>query len=114
MMKKSFTIITFLLIVLISTNVFATTASAVDTTMEIVEDNVCTIELNDEATFEKKIISSKLDEHQITLQLKVTNNSQITIPTGEMMLVIDSSQSMDTEVSENTTRKDLVLDSQTS
>lgn len=111
MMKKSFTIITFLLIVLISTNVFAATASAVDTTMEIVEDNVCTIELNDEATFEKKIISSKLDEHQITLQLKVTNNSQVTIPTGEMMLVIDSSQSMDTEVSENTTRKDVVLDS---
>ena len=111
MTKKSFAIITFLLIVLISTNVFATTALAVDTTMEIVEDNVCTIELNDEATFEKKIISSKLDEHQVTLQLKVTNNSQVTIPTGEMMLVIDSSQSMDTEVSENTTRKDVVLDS---
>ena len=105
-MKKFFTLTVFLLIILMATNVFAVT-----TKMEIVEDNICKITLNDYSSLEKKIISSDLTNHQVTLQLEITNNSEIIIPTGELMLVIDSSDSMDTIVEGTTTRKDLVLDS---
>ena len=106
-MKKFLTIITLILLIMsMSTSVFAVT-----TTMEIVEDNVCTIELDDSASFEKRIIDSDLANHQVTLQLKISNDSETIIPSGEPMLVIDSSQSMDTIVSETTTRKDLVLQS---
>lgn len=105
-MKKLFTLTVFLLIVLIATNVFA-----VQTTMEIVEDNVCTIELNDTSKFEKKIINSNLTNHQITLQLQISNDDKIIIPSGELMLVIDNSDSMNTSVTEEASRKDIVLNS---
>lgn len=105
-MKKLFTLTIFLLIIFMASNVFAVT-----TTMQIVEDNICTITLNDDSSFEKKIISSDLTNHQVTLQLKISNNSEVITPTGELMLVIDSSDSMDTIVDGTTTRKDLVLNS---
>ena len=100
-MKKKISFIIFFLIVFIATNVFAASV-----TMEIVEDNICTINLNEKAKFEKKIISSNLENKQVTLQLKVSNNSKEEIPTGELMLVIDSSESMNIEIeSGKTTRK---------
>lgn len=106
-MKKLFAIATIILLIIsMATSVFAVT-----TTMEIVEDNICTIKLNDSSSFEKKIVDSYLTNHQVTLQLKISNNSEVIIPSGELMLVIDSSNSMDTVVSGTTTRKDLVLDS---
>lgn len=104
---KRFTLTIFLLIIMMATNVFAST----EVTMEIVEDNVCTIDLNENCIFEKKIIDSNLENHQVTLQLKITNDSKVIIPSGELMLVIDSSQSMDEIIEGNTTRKDLVLNS---
>ena len=109
-MKKKIALTIFLVIIMMATNVFATAKSA-DVTMEIVEDNICTIKLNDESTFEKKMIEYDLQEHEVTLQLKISNNSKEIIPTGEMMLVIDSSSSMDEIVEGTTTRKDLVLNS---
>ena len=109
-MRKKITIILFLLITMITTTVFAT-AKSTDVTMSVVEDNICTIKLNESASFEKKLIETDLTEHQVTLQLKVNNDAKSIIPSGEMMLVIDSSSSMDEKVSGNTTRKELVLNS---
>ena len=109
-MKKKIALTIFLVIIMMATNVFAA-AKSTDVTMEIVEDNRCTIKLNDESTFEKKMIEYDLREHEVTLQLKISNNSKEIIPTGEMMLVIDSSSSMDEIVEGTTTRKDLVLNS---
>lgn len=106
-MKRFTLTIILLILMMMATNVFAAT----EVTMEIVEDNVCTIDLNEDCSFEKKIVDSDLTKHTVTLQLKITNNSQVLIPTGELMLVIDSSQSMDTIVEGETTRKDLVLNS---
>lgn len=106
-MKKITLTIILLILMMMAINVFAAT----EVTMEIVEDNVCTIDLNEDCSFEKKIVDSDLTKHTVTLQLKITNNSQVLIPTGELMLVIDSSQSMDTIVEGETTRKDLVLNS---
>ena len=106
-MKKFLTIITLILLIMS----ISVTSLAVTTTMEIVEDNICTIELDESSSFEKKIIDSDLTNYQVTLQLKISNDSEVIIPSGELMLVIDSSTSMDTIVSGTTTRKDLVLQS---
>lgn len=105
-MKKSLALTIFLLIIFMANSVFAVT-----TTMEIVEDNICTIKLNDSSTFEKRIITSDLTNHQVTLQLKIQNDSKVIIPSGELILVIDSSSSMDTVVEGTKTRKDIVLES---
>ena len=106
-MKKFLTMLLIVFLVLaMSGSVFAVT-----TTMEIVEDNICKINLNDTSYFEKKIVDSDLANHQVTLQLKVTNDSKLIVPSGELILVIDSSESMNTIVSGNKTRKDIVLES---
>ena len=109
-MKRKIAITIFLLIIMTATSVFATAKSS-EVTMNIVEDNVCTIKLNEKSSFEKKMVEYDLKKHQVTIQLKVNNNAKKVIPSGEMMLVIDSSSSMDEIVSGNTTRKDLVLNS---
>ena len=104
---KKISLAIFIIILFTATTVFAST----EVTMEIVENNVCTINLNESSVFEKKIIDSNLENHEVTLQLKVTNNSEVIIPTGELILVIDSSESMNEIVEGDTTRKDLVLES---
>lgn len=104
---KKIALTIFLLIILMTTNVFAAT----EVTMEIVEDNICKIDINEDCFFEKMIIDSHLENHQVTLQLKITNNSEVIIPTGELMLVIDSSDSMNQIVEGEATRKDFVLNS---
>ena len=109
-MEKKIALTIFLIIMMMTTSVFATAKSA-DVKMEVVEDNVCTIKLNEKANLEKKLVEYDLDKHQVTLQLKVNNAAEAKIPSGEMMLVIDSSNSMDQKVDDNTTRKELVLNS---
>jgi len=104
---KKLVLTLFLLIILMATNVFATT----DVTMEIVEENICTIYLNEDSYFEKKIIDSDLANHEVTLQLKITNNSKVIIPEGELILLIDSSLSMDEVIEGETTRKNSILNS---
>lgn len=104
---KKITLITVLLIIMMATTVFATT----EVTMEIVEDNICKIDINDECTFEKRIVDSNIANHQVTLQLKIANNSKVVIPSGELILVIDSSNSMNQIVEGEKTRKDIVLNS---
>lgn len=109
-MKKKFSIAIFLLFVLLSTTVFASTPVK----MEIVENNICDIKLQENADFEKKLIKYDLDKHQVTLQLQISNTEKNEIPEGELMLVIDSSSSMNDKVNDSTvTRKDLVLNSAT-
>lgn len=122
-MKKKISLVIFLLIVLISTTSFATTSTTAVTTtsttsstsakvrLEIVEDNVCTIHISDNSTLEKKIISADIDKNQITMQMEIANNEEAIAPNGELMLVIDSSTSMNEEVSTGVTRKSLVLES---
>lgn len=109
-MKKKIALTIFLLIIMTATSVFATAKSS-EVTMNVVEDNICTIKLNEKSSFEKKMIEYDLKKHQVTIQLKVNNNAKKEIPSGEIMLVIDSSSSMDEVVSGSTTRKDLVLNS---
>ena len=67
---KKLALTTVILIILMTTSVFAAT----EVTMEIVENNICTIDLSEKCSFEKKIIKSDLKNQQITLQLKTENN----------------------------------------
>ena len=107
-MKKKIFMGLFLLIILLANFSFASYETV---TMTVVEEPVCTISLGDNSKFEKKLISKDLSNKEVTLQLQVTNEEIIDKPTGEIMLVLDNSNSMTEQVSGNTTRKDLIFES---
>ena len=109
-MKKTIFIVLFLILFLIA-NISMASYSTVQ--MEVVEEPVCTIELGDNAYFEKKLIEKDLTNKEVTIQLQVVNNEAAAKPTGELMLVLDNSNSMNETVDENETitRKDLIFES---
>ncbi len=107
-MKNKILIGLFLIVVLMA-NVSMASYSTV--TMSVVEEPVCTISLGQHSKFEKKLISKDLANKEVTLQLQVTNEEIADKPTGELMLVLDNSDSMTEEVSNGKTRKDLIFHS---
>lgn len=112
MKKKIISIITVLLILLHSTSVFAATVSSKNTTFEVVEDNVCTINITDKAVFEKKMIDYDLEKKEATIQLKVTNNNITPLDKpSEIVFVIDNSSSMNDTISTGGTRMNAIADS---
>ncbi len=109
-MKKSVFITLFLILILVAN---ISLASYETVTMEVVEEPVCTIKIGENSKFEKKLISKDLNNKEVTLQLQVTNEESSTLPTGELMLVLDNSESMTHEVEGTTTRYDLIIESAT-
>lgn len=107
-MKNKILIGLFLIMILIA-NVSMASYSTV--TMSVVEEPICTIPFGQHSKFEKKLISKDLANKEVTLQLQVTNEEIADKPTGEIMLVLDNSDSMTEEVSTGKTRKDLIFDS---
>lgn len=111
-MKKKIFLGLFLILVLIA-NISMASYSTVQ--MEVVEEPVCTIELGDNASFEKRLIEKDLANKEVTLQLQVVNNEQAAKPTGELMLVLDNSNSMNENTvkdnDQSPTRKDLIFES---
>lgn len=107
MKKKIFLSIFFILILLANISL----ASYSTITMSVVEEPVCTIDLGNNSKLERKLISKDLKNKEITLQLQVTNNESAIKPTGELMIVLDNSNSMTDEVSNGKTRKDLIFNS---
>ena len=110
-MKKKISLIlfTFITLILLITNLSLASYSTV--TMTVVEEPVCTIELGENSNFEKRLVEKNLNNKEVTLQLQVTNNETAIKPTGEIMLVLDNSDSMLNETSTGEIRKDLVFDS---
>ena len=106
--KKKFSIILFLLIILIANFSLANYSTV---KMEVVEEPVCSIPLGPNSGFEKKLISKDLTNKEVTIQLQVNNNEQSILPTGELVLLLDNSDSMNEIVSGTTTRKDLIFNS---
>lgn len=106
-MKKKIFITLFLLLILIAN---ISLASYDTVTMTVVEEPVCNIEFGENSNFEKKLVAKDMNKKEVTIQLKVVNNEKSVKPTGEIMLVIDNSDSMLSEVS-NTTREELVVNS---
>ena len=101
-------LIVFLLITFIAT---ISSAAYKDVTMSVVEEPVCTINFGTASSVEKKLVAKDLKNKEVTLQLKATNNEESIKPTGEIMLLIDNSNSMTNKVTESQTREDLVIDS---
>lgn len=110
--KKKILVAFVSLFLLVSTTCLAATTNSEKAKLELVEDKVCTIQINDTAVFEKKIIDYNLEKKEVTLQLKVSNTSEplFNKPT-EIFLVIDNSSSMNEKVSTDVTRLQLVTDS---
>lgn len=106
--KVRILLILFLLIALVSN---ISSASYSNVTMSVVEEPVCTINFGTNSFVERSVISKNLDDKEITLQLKVVNNEENLKPTGEIMLVIDNSNSMTSLVTDEQTREALVIDS---
>ena len=109
-MKKKVFFSLFLILVLIA-NISLASYSTVQ--MEVVEEPVCTIEFSENSGFEKRLISKDLNNKEVTLQLQVTNEETMLKPTGELVLVLDNSDSMNNFIDEEqtTTRKDLIFES---
>ena len=110
-MKKIYLKILLIVTLLITFIETFSSATYSDVTMSVVEEPVCTINFGTDSSLEKKLIEKDLDNKEVTIQLKVSNNEKSIKPTGEIMLVIDNSRSMTDKVSETKTREDLVIDS---
>lgn len=106
-MKNKIFIGIFLVVILIANISFASYNTV---TMSVVEEPICTINLSENSKLEKKLISKDLANKEVTLQLQVTSEKILNKPTGEIMLVLDNSNSMSEEVSQGKTRKDLVFE----
>ena len=109
--RIAFAIIAILLV--ISTTCLAATTSSEKAKLEIVENNICTIKINDFSTFEKKIVDYDLEKKELTIGLTIKNTAEeIENPPFEVVLVIDNSLSMiQNKVSTDTTRLKAVTDS---
>lgn len=107
-MKRNILMGIFLVFILLA-NVSLASYSTV--TMEVVEEPICSIELGQNSKFEKKLINKNLTNKEVTLQLQVTNQELASKPTGEIILVLDNSDSMKQEISKSITRKDLIFES---
>lgn len=81
------------------------------TTLEVVEDNVCTIQVEDLAKFEKKITKFNAEEKSVTLTLSLTNlkSQEESLNNAEIFLVIDNSSSMTSANIDGLNRKEAVI-----
>ena len=109
--KLLFSLCLFFLVICLSFNTFATTTGK--TTLELVENTVCTINVDDMAKFEKKITKFSKEEKSatLTLSLKNTKVSESTTKPVEVFLVIDNSASMRENKVGDITREQAVINS---
>ncbi len=107
-MKKKIFIGLFLIVIMIANMSFASYSTV---TMEVVEEPVCTIQLEENSKFEKRLISKDLTNKEVTLQLQVTNEEILEQLTGEVVLVIDNSNSMKQTTPSNLTRGEVIKSS---
>lgn len=109
MKNKLIITLNLLLAFLICSNlVFASSSSIV---LDIKDEPTLNLKLDDNSSFEKKLISKDLSNKTLTFQLQVTNNEPITSLSGELMIVLDTSNSMENFINETTSRKEAVINS---
>ena len=118
-MKKSLKVFLVLLISLLFTSYTfaATSVSKSSATMALVKDEVCDINFGTYGSFEKKMVNIDTNNKTIDISLTVKNNAEpkeVVAPAGEVVLLIDSSNSMDVnEVESGVTRRTAVYNSAT-
>lgn len=110
MKKILYSLVLFIVAITFS---FSSLAATGVTTLELVDDSVCTIEIENIAKFEKKITQFNKNDRSATLTLTMVNNAQPTIleKDVEVFLVIDNSTSMVENKVDNLTRKQVVINS---
>ena len=107
MKNKLIITLNLLLAFLICSNlVFASSSSIV---LDIKDEPTLNLKLDDNSSFEKMLISKDLSNKTLTFQLQVTNNEPITSLSGELMIVLDTSNSMENFINETTSRKEAVI-----
>lgn len=107
-MKKKIVSILFLIIILIANLSFASYSTV---KMEVVEEPICEIEIGENSKFQKQLISKDLENKEVTLQLKVTNEDEVQKPTGELILLLDNSHSTDSMSDTGAIRRNLIIKS---
>lgn len=107
-MKKKIFLTIFLILILVANISFASYSTV---TMSVVEEPVCTINIGENSKFEKKLISKDLNNKEVTLQLQITNEEISDKLSGEVVLVLDNSNSMTNKTSTGEIRKNLVFNS---
>lgn len=107
-MKSKILVTLFLLVILITNISFASYSTV---TMEVVEEPVATIPLGENSKFEKKLVAKDLANKEVTIQLQVTNEEISNKPSGEIIFVLDNSDSMKETADNGKTRKDLIFQS---
>ena len=103
-LKTKLILILFALFTLVSTFSLANYSTV---KMEVVEEPVCTIPFGPNSSFEKKLISKDEANKEVTIQLKAYNGEIPEKPTGELVLLLDTSYSTNdtTEGSEITVKE---------
>lgn len=110
--NKKILFIFLILFSLLSTTCLATTTSSANAKLEIVENNTCTVNIQNTATYERKLISYDLEKKELNFRLQVTNTAlPIFNEPAEIFLVIDNSKSMHQNVTSSKTRLQAVTDS---
>lgn len=109
---KKLSITLLVMIILLSSTVFAATVKADKTVMSIVENNICTIKINDDCSFEKKLTKYDLDKKELTIGLKIKNDAKAPVDEpSEIVLLIDNSLSMKEDISTGGTRMNAIINS---
>lgn len=107
MKNKLILTLNLLLVFFICSNlVFASSSSIV---VDIIDEPILNLKLDDNSNFEKMLVSKDLSNKTLTFKLQVTNNEPITTTSGELMIVLDTSNSMENFINETSSRKEVVI-----
>ena len=79
--------------------------------MEVVEEPICEIKFGQNSKFQKQLISKDLNNKEVTIELKVTNEDEVAKPTGELVLLLDNSHSTDSMTNQGATRRSQIQNS---
>ena len=107
MKNKLILTLNLLLVFFICSNlVFASSSSIV---LDIIDEPILNLKLDDNSSFEKILVSKDLSNKTLTFKLQVTNNEPIATTSGELMIVLDTSNSMENSINETSSRKEVVI-----
>ena len=107
MKNKLILTLNLLLVFFICSNlVFASSSSIV---LDIIDEPILNLKLDDNSNFEKILVSKDLSNKSLTFKLQVTNNEPIATTSGELMIVLDTSNSMENFINETSSRKEVVI-----
>ena len=104
--KLSLTLNLLLVFFICSNLVFASSSSIV---LDIIDEPILNLKLDDNSSFEKILVSKDLSNKSLTFKLQVTNNEPIATTSGELMIVLDTSNSMENSINETSSRKEVVI-----